>query len=86
MIIVSPYIPKEKINIILDYDGRIKFREGKYINIIAKYDIRYNIIQIVIIKKKKIIDQIKLAGSNYYFHFNFIIDDRIRIYFDVNKF
>jgi hypothetical protein len=27
-----PYLPKELINIILEYDGRIKYRNGKYIN------------------------------------------------------
>lgn len=26
------YIPKELVNIILEYDGRIKYRNGKYIN------------------------------------------------------
>lgn len=27
-----PYLPKELINIILEYDGRIKYRNGKYMN------------------------------------------------------
>jgi hypothetical protein len=29
---IIPYLPKELINIILEYDGRIRYRNGKYIN------------------------------------------------------
>jgi len=45
------YIPKELLNIILEYDGRIKYKKGKYINIIHKLDYRYNIIEPLISKK-----------------------------------
>jgi hypothetical protein len=30
-----PYIPNELIHIILEYDGRIKYKKGQYINIIV---------------------------------------------------
>ena len=46
-----PYIPKELLNIILEYDGRINYKNGKYVNILHKNDIRYNIIKSVINKK-----------------------------------
>ena len=42
------YLPKELIDIILEYDGRIKYKKGKYVNIIHKNDIRYKIINKII--------------------------------------
>ena len=52
---IAQYIPLELLNIILAYDGRIKYKKGKYVNIIHKNDIRYNIIQPIINKKIEII-------------------------------
>ena len=70
--IINKYIPKEIINIILEYDGRIKYRKGKYINIINKKDIRYNIIEVVINNKNKIIEKIVLNYSCFYFYSNLL--------------
>jgi len=68
-----PYIPKELLHIILDYDGRIKYKNGKYINIIHKNDERYNIIKLPINKKIEILKTIELdrSGSGFYFEFGF---------------
>ena len=44
-------LPHYLVNIILDYDGRIKYKRGKYVNIIHKYDVRYDIIEPLIDKK-----------------------------------
>ena len=61
------YIPKDVLNIILKYDGRIKYKNGKYVNIIHKNDERYNIITPVISKKMVIMKTIDLRGQEFYF-------------------
>ena len=45
------YIGKDVLNIILEYDGRIKYKKGEYVDIIHKNDLRYNIITPIINKK-----------------------------------
>ena len=65
------YIPEELLRIILEYDGRIKYENGKYVNIIHKNDERYNIIKPIISKKIKILKQITISGSDFYFEFGF---------------
>lgn len=83
--IIEKYIPKEIINIILEYDGRIKNRKGKYINIIDKKDKRYNILQLVIINKNKLIKKIVLKYSCFYFHSHYIVNETAGLFFDINK-
>ena len=36
--------PKDIINLILQFDGSIKYRKGKYINCISKNDYRYTLL------------------------------------------
>jgi len=67
----APYIPTELLDIILQFDGRIKYRNGKFINIIHQNDERYNIITPIIIKKMKIIETVELCDSGFYFQFCF---------------
>ena len=59
---MSPYLPQVLVNMILEYDGRIKYEytkgdyyNGKYVNIISKNDPRYNMLDKVVSKKKEII-------------------------------
>jgi len=78
------YIPKELLHIILEYDGRIKYKNRKYVNIIHKNDERYNIIRFVISKKMEIMKTIEIDGSNFYFEFGFDLCNRIGLCYDYN--
>jgi hypothetical protein len=70
---IFSYISKELLHIILEYYGRIKYKNGKYVNIIHKNDERYNIITPIISKKMEIKQNIELSGSDFYFEFSFDI-------------
>lgn len=83
--IFTSYLPKDLIDIVLEYDGRIKYKKGKYVNIIQKNDLRYNIIKNIINKKIEIMDVITFAGeSSFYFEFGFDFDRRIGLCYDYN--
>ena len=84
--------PFDIVNIILEYDGRIKYDHKKciFVNIIHKYDVRYNMIKPIISKKNNIItkntciyDKSK-SKTSFYFEFNFDIDNRIGLCYDYN--
>jgi hypothetical protein len=77
------YIPKELLHIILEYDGRIKYRNGKYINIIKKNDERYNIIKPLISKKMEILKSITLNVHGFYFEFAFDMFEGIGLAYDL---
>lgn len=68
----QPYIPKELINIILEYDGRIKYRNGVYIDKINIDDYRYKIINPIIIYKIESIKNIEIKDSKFYLVFYFV--------------
>jgi|688.fasta_scaffold840137_2 hypothetical protein len=59
-------IPYELINIILEYDGRIKYRNGKYINVIDKNDCRYEILREVILYKIQIVSLTIVSDHIFY--------------------
>ena len=40
-------LPKDIIILILKFDGRIKYRKGKYVDCISKNDHRYNILSML---------------------------------------
>ena len=66
-------LPKELLHMILEYDGRIKYRHGEYINIIHKNDQRYTNLKSLIEKKHHIIKNITIdkADNSFYFEFRF---------------
>jgi len=80
----APYIPTELLDIILQYDGRIKYKNRKFVNIIHKNDERYNIIKPVFEKKMKIMETIELCDSGFYFEFSFNIYKHIGLVYDYN--
>ena len=77
-------LPYELVNLILEYDGRIKYKKvsgydyHKHINIIHKYDPRYAIITPIIVKKKRIFQYgmtiIKNINKSEGFHIEFVFD------------
>ena len=79
-----PYIPKELVNIIFEYDGRIKYRKGEYVNIIHKKDTRYESLKPILLKKLKIISNIQVDELGFFFDFSFDIDDRVGLCYDYN--
>tara|TARA_Y100001970_G_C14023844_1_gene744951 strand:+ start:448 stop:714 length:267 start_codon:yes stop_codon:yes gene_type:complete len=64
-------IPNDLLPIILSYDGRIKYENGKYVNIIHKNDERYNIISPIISKKIKIMKKIEFSENGFNFKYGF---------------
>jgi hypothetical protein len=78
------FIPKELIHIILEYDGRIKYKNGKYVNIIHKHDERYDSVNPLISKKLQIMKTIELLGSRFYFEFGFDLSEGVGLAYDYN--
>ena len=61
-------LPMEIVNEILEYEGRIKYRNGKYINQIHKYDDRYYILLTI---QKPFIYPFPILGMLYYSRISF---------------
>jgi hypothetical protein len=83
---IVQYIPSDLINIILEYDGRIKYRRGNYVNIIHKHDERYDIIKPDIIEKIEIMKTTEIdgSGSGFYFEFGFDTCRNVGLCYDYN--
>lgn len=76
-------LPKDLLHIILEFDGRIKYRNGKYVNIIHKHDERYEMIRSLINKKIEILKTINIDGASFYFEFRFDTYPDIRLCYDL---
>jgi hypothetical protein len=68
MKIIEHILPFDVLNLILEYDGRIKYihKERIYVNIISKNDYRYNIIDEKMNKKIGVIKTLNIGGLNFY--------------------
>jgi hypothetical protein len=70
MLIPIHYLPFDVLNIILQYDGRIKYSHKRrmYVNIISKNDYRCSIIETEINKKMNLINNLNIGnnGLNFY--------------------
>ena len=62
-------LPFDVLNRILEYDGRIRYvhRDGIYVNIINKYDYRYNIIRPKMNAKYGLIKQLNIGNNGVKF-------------------
>ena len=87
-------LPYELKNIIFEYDGRIKYKYKdknhidyrKFVNVIHKYDERYNIITPIINKKQKIIKDTETRpnDTSFYFEFDFDKQPKLSLCYDYN--
>ena len=88
-------LPFELLNIILDYDGRIKYKYKtknsidyhKYINIIHKHDKRYSIVSPIIDKKVNIVKDAEISSNKLGFEFVVSFDKQpcMRLCYENNK-
>jgi len=80
----NQYIPKDLLHIILEYDGKIKYKNGRYVNIIHKNDERYDIITPIVSKKIEIIKRTELCDLGFYFEFGFDACRNVGLCYDYN--
>jgi len=80
------YLPRDILHIILEYDGRIKYRNGMYINSIAKNDDRYRSIDIFIRKKIDICRNIDFDSirNRFFFYVEFEQMPNMGLVYDYN--
>jgi len=87
-------LPYELKNIIFEYDGRIKYKYKnknsidyhKFVNVIHKYDERYNIITPIIHKKQEIMKDTDTSpvDNRFYFEFAFEKQPNLMLCYDYN--
>ena len=87
-------LPYELVNIILEYDGNIKYKYKqknaidyhKFVNVIHKYDERYNIITSIIDKKKYIMmnTYVSPVDTGFFFEVTFEKQPNLILCYDYN--
>lgn len=63
-------LPFDVLNLILEYDGRIKYihKERIYVNIVSKNDYRYDIIRPYMNRKNNLVKQLNLGNNRLKFY------------------
>jgi hypothetical protein len=97
----SVNLPYELVNLICEYDGRIKYKNKqktaidyhKYVNVIHKYDRRYSVVEQILRKKQTIMKATAISHNNTSFYFEFAFDKQPNLmlcydycWSDVNEF
>ena len=84
-------LPLELVGKILEYDGRIKYKRGEFINIIHPDNLKFynNLLKPIIEKKNKIKKTIRFKEHLYYFnphdvHREIIKEKKEKFYFKFN--
>ena len=83
----SVKLPYELVNLICEYDGRIKYKYKqknsidyhKFVNVIHKHDERYNIITPILDKKHKIMTDTETRPNDTGFYFEFAFDKQPKL-------
>jgi len=67
---LKKYLPLDVLNIILQYDGRIKYlhKYRIFVNIISKNDPRYSIVKTKIIQKINLIQHFNIGNNGLKFY------------------
>ena len=77
------YLPFDVLNIILQYDGRIKFLHKKriYVNIISKNDDRYNSLETKINNKMNLIKKFNIGNNGLKFYIDIYYKNDVGLIF-----
>ena len=67
----TQHIPNDIVKILLQFDGRIKYRNGQYVNIINCRDERYKMLDKLMKRRQELIEFNGLTGLN---RDNFVFD------------
>jgi hypothetical protein len=77
-------IPTDIVHIILEYDGQIRHRTGKYINAIPSTDVRRDMLDAILIKKIEILENAQVDGATCFYEVIFENEPWMGLYYDVN--
>ena len=75
-------IPTDIVHIILEYDGQIRHRTGKYINAIPLTDARRNMLDVIIMKKLEILANAEVDGATFFYEVIFENEPWMGLYYD----